>query len=67
MKKTTGFYREIAWNYAVMCNWEKAIEFYKKALDVFPEIPEGATLLRADYEALSSTLKELEQFVRTER
>jgi tetratricopeptide (TPR) repeat protein len=63
VRKTTGYYREIARAYAEMADWSKALEFYKKALEVFPEIPEGAMRLRADYENLKNTIKELEREV----
>lgn len=64
---TTGYYREVARNYADVCDWKNALEFYKKALEVFPEIPEGLTLLRADYESLCDQVKALEHMVRTEK
>lgn len=63
MRKTTGYYRGIARGYAEMADWPKALKFYKKALEVFPEIPEGVMLLRADYENLKGTIKELEREV----
>ena len=67
MKKTTAYYREVARGHEEMANWPKALEFYKKALEVFPEISEGSTLLRADYENLNVMIKELERELRKEK
>ena len=63
---TTAHFRKLARDCEERCEWRKALEYYDKAIEHYPEIPEGMELLKADFEGLKQARREVAIFLRGE-
>ena len=62
-KYKTAYFRNLAYDYEARCDWQKALEYYDKAIECYPAIPEGWELLKADFEGLKQKREDVKAFI----
>jgi tetratricopeptide (TPR) repeat protein len=62
----TAYFRNLARQCEERCDWRKALEYYDRAIQCYPDIPEGMELLKADFEGLKRKREDVRVFLRGE-
>ena len=62
----TPYFRDLARQCEERCDWRKALEYHDKAIEHYPDIPEGQELIKADFEGLKRKREDVRAFLRGE-